>query len=104
MNEFCMIFTTAADAAQAQKIADAMLASRAAACVQQIPINSSYNWHGKIENASEILLQIKTRTELFGQCEKIIHKNHTYETPQIIAIPIIAGSADYLGWIKEETK
>ena len=103
MTEFCIIFTTANDAAQAKKIADALLPIHAAADVQMSDIKSAYWWGGEIKNKPEILLTIKTRAELFGAVEKIIRENHSYEVPQIIAIPIIAGSADYLDWIKEET-
>ena len=103
MTEYCMIFTTVDDAQQVRKITDALLSTRAAACVQIIPVGSKYHWKGNIESSPELLLQIKTRTALFAQCEKIIRENHGYETPQIIAIPIIAGGRDYLDWIKKET-
>ncbi|MCL2331625.1 MAG: divalent-cation tolerance protein CutA [Proteobacteria bacterium] len=104
MTEYCIIFTTANDAAQAKKITDALLPAHAAADVQTTEISSAYWWKGEVRKKPEILLQIKTRAELFPAVEKIIRENHTYEVPQIIAIPIIAGGKDYLDWIKEETK
>jgi len=104
MGEYCLIFTTANDAEQATKITDAVLSARAAASVQASDIASSYWWRGSVQNKPEILLTIETRMELFGTVEKIIRENHTYEVPQIIAIPIIAGGTDYLDWIKTETK
>ena len=104
MNEYCIIFTTANDAYDAKKITDAILPIHLAADVQTSEIQSAYWWQGSVRNKPEILLTIKTRTELFPAVEKIIRENHSYDVPQIIAIPIIAGSADYLGWIKEETK
>ena len=104
MTEYCIIFTTANEAKQVRNITNALLSARLAACVQIVPICSTYHWKGEVENSPETLLQIKTRTALFDQCEKIIRENHSYETPQIIAIPIIAGGKDYLDWIKEETQ
>ncbi|MDR1207196.1 MAG: divalent-cation tolerance protein CutA [Rickettsiales bacterium] len=104
--KYFMAYTTAANQKEADKITRALLESRLAACVQQTPINSQYWWKGKIEKSSEILLAIKTmwRPFRFTKIKKLIKENHSYEVPQIIAIPIIAGSKDYLGWIKEETK
>lgn len=104
MTPYCIIFTTANDAHQARKITNALLPAHAAADVQTSDINSSYWWKGEVRNKPEILLTIKTKTELFPTLEKIIRENHTYEVPQIVAIPIIAGSKDYLDWIKEETQ
>ena len=104
MTEYCIIFTTANDADQASKITNALLPAHLAADVQTADIASAYWWKGEVRRKPEILLQIKTRTELFPAVEKIIRENHTYEVPQIIAIPIIAGGADYLDWIKDETK
>jgi periplasmic divalent cation tolerance protein len=104
MTEYCVIFTTAGGEAEAHKIADALLPGHLAADVQVCDINSAYWWKGAVRNKPEILLTIKTRIDLFPAVEKIIRENHTYEVPQIIAIPIIAGGRDYLDWIKEETK
>jgi len=104
MTEYCIIFTTANDTTEAKKITDALLPVHAAADVQACDINSAYWWKGEVRNKPEILLQIKTRTELFDQVAAIIRENHSYEVPQIIAIPIIAGGQDYLDWIKEETQ
>jgi periplasmic divalent cation tolerance protein len=99
-----MIFTTANDSDEATKITDALLPFHFAADVQMSDIKSAYWWQGSVRNKPEILLTIKTKTELFNQVAQIIRENHSYEVPQIIAIPIINGSDDYLNWIKEETK
>jgi len=104
LTEYCVIFTTANDAASAQRITDALLPQHLAADVQTSEISSAYWWKGEVKNKPEILLTIKTRAELFPAVEKVIRENHSYEVPQIIAIPIIAGSSDYLDWIKTETE
>ncbi|MGI5846181.1 MAG: divalent-cation tolerance protein CutA [Alphaproteobacteria bacterium] len=104
MTEYCIIFTTANDLNEALKITDALLPLRFVADVQMSDIKSAYWWQGEVKNKSEILLTIKTKTELFNQVAQIIRKNHSYKVPQIIAIPIINGTDSYLNWIKEETK
>lgn len=104
MTEYCIIFTTANDSAEATKITDALLPQHFVADVQMSDIKSAYWWQGAVRNKPEILLTIKTKTELFNQVAQIIRENHSYDVPQIIAIPIITGSDDYLNWIKEETK
>ena len=104
MEECCIIFATAENAAQAEKISNALLTAHIVACVQQIPVSSAYWWKGKIENSPEVLLKMETRLALFDAVEKTIRANHTYEVPEIIATPIIAGGRDYLDWIINETK
>jgi periplasmic divalent cation tolerance protein len=101
---YCIVFTTAAGQAQADKIAAALLEARAASCVQTAAINSAYHWKGKIERAPEIHLTIKTRDELFPKVREIIAANHSYEIPQIVKIPITDGLPAYLDWIKKETE
>ena len=67
-------------------------------------ITSSYHWKGKIEHTEELLLQMKSKKELFKEIEKVILDNHSYETPQLIAYDIVDGYKGYLDWIGEETK
>jgi periplasmic divalent cation tolerance protein len=74
-----------------------------AACVQITgPITSIYRWKGKVENVQEWLCMIKTREELFDKVETAIKKLHSYETPEIVAVPIVKGSKEYLTWIDDE--
>jgi periplasmic divalent cation tolerance protein len=75
-----------------------------AACVQiNGPIESTYRWKGKVETSTEWLCLIKTWEDLFGKVEAAIKKLHPYETPEIIAVPIVKGSKEYLTWLDAET-
>jgi periplasmic divalent cation tolerance protein len=101
---YCVVFSTVGSQAEADKLAMALLDARVASCVQMTPIKSAYHWKGKIEHANEIHLVIKTKNELYPQVEQIIKDNHSYETPQIVKLPITDGLPAYLDWIKDETK
>ncbi|NTW07493.1 MAG: divalent-cation tolerance protein CutA, partial [Syntrophaceae bacterium] len=68
------------------------------------PITSTYRWKGKVETAEEWLCLIKTQESLYSELEKTIISLHSYETPEIIAVPIIKGSREYLSWLKNETE
>jgi periplasmic divalent cation tolerance protein len=97
-------FSTCASAEEAGKIARALVESRAAACVSIVPgIRSLYRWQGKIEDSQEWLLVIKTRGELFDALSAELRKVHSYEVPELVAIPIVDGLPDYLNWIDEQT-
>lgn len=99
------IQTTVASKEEGQKIADALVDLKLAACVQIIgPITSTYRWRSKVENTQEWLCRIKTRTELYERIEKKILAIHSYETPEIIAIPIERSSADYMAWLNDVTR
>ena len=104
MNSYIQVTTTTATKEEAQKIARHLVAQRVAACVQIAgPIISTYRWQGKVETAEEWLCVIKTRESLYPELEKAIISLHSYETPEIIAVPIIKGSREYLSWLKRET-
>lgn len=104
MSEFCQIVTTTDTREIAQAIARALVECRLAACAQiSGPIESVYRWQGAIETAQEWRLTIKTRAALYPEVESAIRALHPYQTPQIIAIPIATGSADYLAWLEAET-
>jgi len=97
--------TTVATRVDAERIAHTLVERRLAACVQILgPIRSTYRWKGKIKNAEEWLCLIKTTCEGYGAVEDALLELHPYETPEIIALPIVAGSDDYLRWIEEETR
>jgi len=98
------IRTTTEKRADAERIASALVKKRLAACAQIVgPIKSTYWWKGKIETAREYMCVIKTRRSLYKKVEKAIKALHPYETPEIIALPIVAGSTAYLKWLCEET-
>ena len=105
MKSYIQVSTTTETKDQAQKIAKYLVEKKLAACVQiSGAIESMYRWKGKVEIASESLCLIKTRTTLFKKIEAAIKKLHPYETPEIIAVPIIKGSREYINWLNDETK
>ncbi len=104
-DEYVQVFTTVEKREDADRIASTVVNSRLAACAQILgPIHSTYWWKGKVEEAGEWLLMMKTRQDLFSALEKEIRTIHPYEVPEIIALPIVAGSVPYLEWIEAETK
>jgi periplasmic divalent cation tolerance protein len=104
-NEYIQVFTTVEKREDADRIASHVVNQRVAACVQIVgPIHSTYWWKGKVEQAGEWLCVMKTRQDLFPALEREIKNLHPYEVPEIVALPIVAGSKSYLQWIEEETK
>jgi periplasmic divalent cation tolerance protein len=104
MEGFIQVTTTTATREDAERIARALVEKRLAACVQIVgPITSIYRWKGKIETTGEWLCLIKGRQEGFGAIERAIRSLHPYETPEIVAVPITAGSQGYLDWLRDET-
>lgn len=104
MTDACTIFTTARSETEAEDIARALLEERLAACVQLAPISSRYVWKGALEREEEILLLIKTRASLFEAVRARIRRLHSYETPEVVMVPVTAGDADYLAWLAESTE
>ena len=103
MKSYIQITTTTETKEEAEKIAQYLVVEKLAACVQIAgPITSIYRWKGKVENTQEWLCLIKTREELYDKVETAIKKLHSYETPEIIAVPIIKGSKEYLNWLDDE--
>jgi uncharacterized protein involved in tolerance to divalent cations len=98
-----VVSTTAGSMGEAEPIAQALLDRGLAACVQMTPIASRYVWKGEIARENEILLLIKTRSALFDQVAAAIRAAHSYETPEIIATSVSAGSDDYLKWLAAST-
>jgi len=100
--KYIQIFTTAGSKTEAEKIAKLLVTKKLAACVQIVgSIKSFYRWKGKIESAKEWLCIIKSETGKYSAIEKAIKPIHSYETPEIIAMPISTGSKDYLSWLRE---
>ena len=103
MTGFVTVLTTTATEDEAEAIAEALLADGLAGCVQIAQIRSRYVWQGKVEREAEQLLLIKTRAELFEIVRGRIRAMHSYETPEIVALPIAAGDGDYLAWLGSVT-
>ena len=98
--EHVQILTTAGSAAEAERISAMLVERRLAACVQVLgPISSRYRWQGKVERDQEWQCLAKTEAGRYAEAEAAIRETHSYEEPEIIAIPILAGSRGYLGWI-----
>lgn len=99
-----VIFCTVPNKDEAKKISKALIGENLAACVSTVDkVNSIFSWNKELCSENELLLIIKTRRELFDKIEAVIKAFHSYNVPEIIALPIIAGSQDYLGWIEHET-
>ena len=104
MNEILLVITNLPDASSAARLAQQLIETRAAACVNQLaPCTSTYRWQGKIESATEVSLLIKTTRAAYPRLEKLISMAHPYELPEIIAVPVTAGLPAYLNWIDNET-
>jgi periplasmic divalent cation tolerance protein len=102
---YVQISTTAPSPEVADAIASALVERRLAACVQVVgPMASTYRWQGAIERAEEWLCLIKTVRDRYDAVAQAIRELHPYETPEIIATPIVAGDAEYLRWIEEVTE
>jgi periplasmic divalent cation tolerance protein len=100
-----VIFVTTTDKKEAEKIASFLIKEKLAACVNIIEkINSLFRWQGKVDNAKETLLIIKTRRALVPKLIKKVKSLHSYDVPEIIALPIIAGNKEYLQWLNESTR
>jgi len=105
MPEYILILSTVPDEAEGRKIGRLLVEERLAACVTQSPLSISiYHWKGAVTEDKEHLLLIKTKKDLFPRIEKRIREVHPYDIPEIIALPVTAGSEKYLDWIDQETK
>lgn len=99
------IHFTIDDPERAMGIVESLLEQHLVACGQRIgPIVSRYRWHGAIEQAHEWLVLLKTREELTERVIDLIVDRHPYDTPEVIALPVVAGHAAYLGWIGDVTE
>jgi periplasmic divalent cation tolerance protein len=104
--ESMVVLVTCGSAREAGRLARAVVRKRLAACVNVMasPVKSVYWWKGKVETATEVLMLIKTTRRKFRVLEKEIRRLHSYETPEIIALPIAAGSIAYLKWLRNSVK
>ena len=99
----CVVMVTAPNKEEAERLAVATLEARLAACVQIQAITSHYWWDGKITCDAEQLLLFKTLPTKFAALRDLITSLHSYDTPEIIQLPVTAGAEKYLGWIRRET-
>ena len=104
MQEFIIVYITAGSPAEGDRLARALVDERLAACVTRIAtVQSVYRWEGKLEQSEEQLLIIKTQRRLFAALEKRVRELHSYSVPEVVALPIIEGSQDYLRWLGDQT-
>ena len=98
------VYIVAADMTEAERIAEALVAERLAACVNILgSVSSIYRWQGAVERAEEVAMIAKSTEALFEPLAARVRALHSYDTPAIVAWPIVAGDAAYLGWIAAET-
>ena len=103
--KYIIIFVTAKNKAEAKKIANGLLKDRLIACANIVDgVESLFSWQGKIDHGKEVLMILKTQQKLFKKVAAKVKGLHSYTTPEIIALPIIAGSKDYLKWMDEVTR
>jgi len=100
-----VVLVTASHREEAERIARKLLDERVAACINIVEgIKSLFWWQGRVDEASEVLMVIKTRLDLFEKVIEYVKRLHSYTVPEIIALPIIAGNTEYLRWIDEVVK
>lgn len=103
--DYIVVFITTSSLEEAKKIANYLVENKIAACINIVEkVNSTFFWKGNIENYDESLLIVKTKRSLFNKLKEEVKKLHSYTVPEIIALPIVEGSEDYLNWIDETVK
>lgn len=100
-----VVFTTTPNFKTAKVLAKLLVSKKAAACVSfREGFTSFYSWHGKMEESSETMLLIKTTQKNFLKVQDLIKRNHPYDVPEILAIPVARGSTQYLSWLSRSLK
>ena len=104
MGDVLQVTTTTPTRAEADALAQALVEARHAACVQVVgPVTSRYWWEGAVEVSEEWLCLAKTTADAYPALEAAIRALHSYDEPEIVAVPVVAGSASYLDWVTRET-
>jgi periplasmic divalent cation tolerance protein len=100
------VLVTCGSLKEGRRIARAVVSARLAACVNLMlnPVESIYTWKGKVEKAREYLLMMKTTSKRLAELEREVKRLHSYDVPEFIALPIVAGSRDYLAWLRKSAK
>jgi periplasmic divalent cation tolerance protein len=103
MTDKIVVFSTCGSMEEAERLARHLIEENLAACVNVIsPVRSFYRWKGAIEDAGEWLLSIKTSRELFDRVRLALESAHSYELPEVLALPVVEGSPNYLAWMEGE--
>ncbi len=104
MTQYIVVLITTADEEEAVRISGELVKARLAGCVNIVKnVRSLYRWQGKTEDSAEVLMIAKTKLELFEPLTRKVKELHSYSVPEILALPVIQGSGDYLSWLSEET-
>jgi len=102
MSDAIVVFMTAGSVDEARRIGDYLVESHLAACVQILPeVESIYRWQGEVQREQEVLMLAKTSREQFEELEKSVRAIHSYETPEIVAVPMAAISEPYRSWLND---
>lgn len=105
MTEYCVVYITTATLEQAQELANMLVEEKLAACVNRLgPLHSTYRWEGELCQESEYLLIAKTRQACVPELTQRVKALHSYQVPEIIALPILGGLTAYLDWIQSQTE
>jgi periplasmic divalent cation tolerance protein len=105
MTDHIQVLTTTSSREEAERIARTLVKARLAACAQVLgPLTSTYRWQGAIETSREWLCVAKSRRELYDAIETAIRGTHSYQVPEILAVPVVAGSAEYLAWLDQQVR
>ncbi len=99
--EHVVVMTTTDDPEEAAALARGLVEARLAACVQAMPIASTYRWEGAVETADERLLLIKTRADQVEAVQAFLTEHHSYDTPECVVVPVVGGLPAYLSWIDD---
>jgi periplasmic divalent cation tolerance protein len=103
-SDVCMMMTAVDNETAAQTLAQGLVEAQLAACVQVLPVKSFYVWQGESRRDAEYLLLVKTRVALTPALETFIRAHHPYDVPELLRLPVSAGSATYLQWLRAGTK
>jgi periplasmic divalent cation tolerance protein len=100
--DYVVVFATAESEEQGKRIAEVLLEKKLIACANIVKdVDSHYWWKGRVEHSAELILVMKSRGELLEEIVKVVKENHSYEVPEVVALPIVGGNPDYLRWIDE---
>jgi periplasmic divalent cation tolerance protein len=102
---YIIVLVTVSSPDEAKRICDVLLEKRVVACANVLrDVQSFYWWKGKLDQSKELLLLMKSRRELLDEIVRLVKENHSYEVPEVVAVPIAGGNADYLRWIEESVE
>lgn len=100
-----IVLVTVDSEEQAKRISDILLGRKAIACANIVrDVQSFYWWKGKVDHSRELLLVMKSRRELLEEIVRLVKENHSYEAPEVVAVPVVGGNPDYLRWIDESVE